>query len=43
MAKVYAYLITKGAINPKTGKPYTINDVPTKLKVDVQKILDGEK
>lgn len=43
MAKVYAYLIIKGAINPKTGKPYTINDVPTKLKADVQKILDDEK
>lgn len=43
MARVYADLITKGAINPKTSKPYTINDVPAKLKADVQKILGGEK
>lgn len=43
MARVYADLITKGAINPKTNKAYTIDDVPSKLKKDVQAILDGEK
>jgi len=43
MAKVYADLIIKGAINPKTNKPYTIDDVPAKLRKEVQKILDGEK
>ena len=34
MAKVYADLIRKGV--------KTIDDVPEKLKAEVQKILDGE-
>jgi hypothetical protein len=34
MAKVYADLIRKGV--------KTIDDVPDKLKAEVQKILDGE-
>lgn len=34
MAKVYANLIKKGM--------KTIDDVPEKLKADVQKILDGD-
>ena len=42
MAKVYADLIKKGAICPKTGLPYTINDVPAKLQEAVQKILDED-
>jgi hypothetical protein len=42
MAKVYADLIIKGTVNPKTGKPYTIDDVPDKLKAAVQAILDGD-
>ena len=39
MAKVYAALIQKGAICPKTGKPYTIEDVPEKLREQVKAIL----
>ena len=39
MAYVYADLISKGAINPKTGKLYTIDDVPSVIRADVKKIL----
>lgn len=39
MAYVYADLISKGAINPKTGKPYTIDDVPSVIRADVEKTL----
>lgn len=40
MAHVYADLIMKQAINPKTGKPYTIDDVPKPLRAEVQRIID---
>ena len=40
MARVYADLIRKGVICPKTGKPYSIEDVPSKLRKAVKKILD---
>ena len=39
MAYVYADLIKKGAINPKTGKQYTIDGVPSVIRADVEKIL----
>ena len=39
MAYVYANLIKKGTINPKTGKPYKIDDVPSVIRADVEKIL----
>lgn len=39
MARIYADLIREQVINPKTGKPYTIDDVPAKLKAAVQAIL----
>lgn len=39
MAYVYADLISKSAINPKTEKPYTIDDVPSIIRADVEKIL----
>lgn len=39
MAYVYADLIKKGTINPKTGKPYMIDDVPSVIRADVEKIL----
>ena len=42
MAKIYANLIMKGAICPKTNQPYTIDDVPAVLKDAVQAILDAE-
>lgn len=43
MARVYADLIKKGAINPKTGNPYCIEDVPERLRDEVQRILDGDE
>lgn len=43
MAKIYASLILKGAICPKTGKPYTIEDVPSKLREEVEEILNSEE
>ena len=39
MAYVYANLISNGAINSKTGKLYTIDDVPSVIRADVEKIL----
>lgn len=39
MAYVYADLIKKGTINHKTEKPYTIDDVPSVIRADVEKIL----
>ena len=39
MAYVYANLIKKGTINPKTEKPYTIDDVPSIIRAEVEKIL----
>lgn len=39
MAYVYADLIRKGTINPKTGKSYMIDDVPSVIRADVEKIL----
>jgi hypothetical protein len=41
MAKVYADLIEGGVTNPKTGNPYSIDDVPAKLKAAVQAVLDA--
>ena len=39
MAYVYADLINKSEINPKSGKPYMIDDVPSVIRADVEKIL----
>ena len=39
MAYVYVDLIRKGTINPKTGKSYMIDDVPSIIRADVEKIL----
>ena len=39
MAKIYAALIRKGAICPKTGSPYTIDDVPKIIRGDVRQLL----
>lgn len=43
MAQIYADLIMKGAICSKTGKEWTLADVPSKIRAAVQKILDGEE
>lgn len=41
MVQVYASLIKNGTVNPKTGKPYAITDVPTVIRSQVAAILDG--
>lgn len=41
MAEVYATLIVKGTVNPKTGNPYVYADVPAIIKSKVKAILDG--
>lgn len=40
MAKIYADLIKKQAINPKTGKEYKLEDVPERLRAEVEKLLE---
>jgi len=42
MAQIYASLIMKEAINPKTGEAYKISDVPVQLRAAVVLILNGE-
>lgn len=42
MAKIYADRIKYKKVNPKTGLPYTIDDVPQKYREEVQRILDEE-
>lgn len=39
MAKIYADLIRRGVINPNTGLPYSINDVPPRLRRAVEDLL----
>lgn len=43
MAKIYADLIKKVIICPKTGEPYNIDDVPQKLRKEVKKILSEDE
>ena len=42
MVKVYADLMRKGAICPKTGEPYTLEDVPERIREAVRRELEGE-
>lgn len=42
MAKIYASLIQKGELCGKTGQPWTLEDVPARLREAVQAILNGE-
>lgn len=42
MAKVYADLIKDGTINPKTGKPFVIGDVPEIIRAQVEALLVGD-
>ena len=42
MAKIYAELILKDVICPKTGNPWRLEDVPSKIRAAVQAILNGE-
>lgn len=39
MASVYADLIKKGAINPKTGNAYQLDDVPAVIRSKVEVLL----
>lgn len=41
MAEVYATLIVKGAINPKTNEAYKFADVPVVIQPKVKAVLDG--
>lgn len=41
MAEVYATLIVKGAINPKTNEAYKFADVPAVIQPKVKAVLDG--
>lgn len=41
MAQIYASLIMKEAINPKTGEAYKITDVPELIRIEVMRILNG--
>lgn len=43
MAQVYADLIRKGTVNPKTGKPYSIEDVPVVIRKQVEEILASDE
>lgn len=43
MAQVYANLIKEGTVNPKTGKPYAIEDVPETIRPEVEAILAGDE
>lgn len=43
MAKIYASLIAKGAICPKTGNAWTLEDVPAKLRKEVEEILNPKE
>ena len=40
MAAIYATLSKDGAINPKTGEPWKIDDVNVLWRASVKKILD---
>lgn len=42
MAKIYADLIMKQAICSKTGQPWTIEDVPEKVRAAVAALLPEE-
>ena len=39
MIKIYVSLISNGVINPKTNLPYTIDDVPSRIKEAVRNLL----
>ena len=43
MAQVYANLIEEDTVNPKTGKPYAIEDVPETIRPEVEAILAGDE
>lgn len=42
MAKIYFRKIRECELNLNTGKPWSIDDVPTRWKEAVQKLLDAE-
>lgn len=41
MAQVYANLVKNGTVNPKTGQPYKLEDVPAVIRKQVEKIVNG--
>lgn len=40
MVKFYVNKIQSGAINPKTGAPWVVADVPTKWRAEVEAALN---
>lgn len=42
MAKLYADKIRNGVINPKTGKPWELADVPIKWRAEVERLLSDD-
>ena len=41
MAKIYARLIQKQAINKNTGKPWALEDVPEEQREVVREVLEN--
>jgi len=39
MARIYADLIKREVINPNTGLPYSLDDVPARLRSAVENLL----
>ena len=39
MARIYADLIRRGVTNPNTGLPYSLDDVPLRLRSAVENLL----
>lgn len=42
MAAIYTTLIKDGAINPKTGEPWKVEDVNVIWRAKVQELLDAD-
>ena len=42
MVQIYVSLILKGATCPKTGEPYTLVDVPARIRAQVEAALQQE-
>lgn len=41
MVKIYIKKIASGAINPETGNPWTIDDVPERWREEVREALEN--
>lgn len=43
MAKLYAEKIISGAINPKTGETWVLEDVPVRWREEVRELIEGRE